>query len=270
MAPGVNEGAYHSSHGGMKQCPPTPDDEGAILPAMRLDYFVAHATGLTRKQVKTLIRSGAIQVFDGAGGELPAKPERRLQTDMRVLWEGRPLRLEGHRYLMLHKPVGVVCSTDDPGHRTVLDLLPGDQRAGLHAAGRLDLDTTGLVLLTSDGHWSHRITSPQHHCNKRYRVTTAEPVTRTQVDALSAGVVLRDDPRPTRQAHVEVVDALCLRLTISEGRYHQVKRMLAAVGNRVVALHREAVGDVVLDPALAPGEWRPLTEAEQKRLGPPG
>lgn len=95
-------------------------------------------------------------------------------------------------------------------------------------------------------------------------------MTRTQVDALSAGVVLRDDPRPTRQAHVEVVDALCLRLTISEGRYHQVKRMLAAVGNRVVALHREAVGDVVLDPALAPGEWRPLTEAEQKRLGPPG
>ncbi|KAF0801745.1 pseudouridylate synthase [Alcanivorax xiamenensis] len=236
---------------------------------MRLDYFVAHATGLTRKQVKTLIRSGAIQVFDGAGGAVPVKPDRRLETDMRVVWEGRPLRLEGHRYLMLHKPMGVVCSTEDPGHRTVLDLLPGDQRAGLHAAGRLDLDTTGLVLLTSDGQWSHRITSPQHHCAKRYRVTTAEPVTRAQVDALSAGVVLRDDSRPTREAQVEVVAPLCLRLTISEGRYHQVKRMLAAVGNRVVALHREAVGDVVLDPALTPGEWRPLTDAERHRLGPP-
>ncbi|MCH8544074.1 MAG: pseudouridine synthase [Alcanivorax sp.] len=224
---------------------------------MRLDYFIAHATGLTRSQAKRLIASGAVSVSG------VARPTARLQLDgEQVQLDGTPLTLPGHRYLMLHKPHGVVCSTEDPGHRTVLDLLPGDQRRDLHSAGRLDLDTTGLVLLTTDGQWSHRITSPNTHCPKRYRVTTALPLTAAAVQQLRAGVLLHDSPTPTRPAEVEQLADAELLLTISEGRYHQVKRMLAATGNRVTALHREAIGALSLDPSLEAGAWRFLSGSE--------
>ena len=224
---------------------------------MRLDYFIAHAAGVTRSQAKRLIASGAVSVSG------VARPTARLQLDGEsVSLDGVPLALPGHRYLMLHKPDGVVCSTDDPGHRTVLDLVPGDQRRDLHSAGRLDLDTTGLVLLTTDGQWSHRITSPNTHCPKRYRVTTAVPLTATALQQLREGVVLHDSATPTRPATAEQLADTELLLTISEGRYHQVKRMLAATGNRVTALHREAIGDLDLDPSLHAGAWRALSDNE--------
>ena len=148
--------------------------------------------------------------------------------------------------------------------RKRLDLgqAAGEQRRGLRIVGRLDRDTTGLLLLTTDGQWAHRLMSPRHHCAKRYRVTTAEPLDDTQLTRLRDGVVLHDDPAPTRPAEARALSDTELLLTISEGRYHQVKRMLAAVGNRVVALHREAVGHIELDPDLPAGAWRPLTDAE--------
>ena len=224
---------------------------------MRLDYFIAHAAGVTRSQAKRLIASGAV-IVSGV-----ARPSARLQLNGEsVSLDGAPLTLPGHRYLMLHKPHGVVCSTDDPGHCTVLDLLPADQRRDLHSAGRLDLDTTGLVLLTTDGQWSHRITSPNTHCPKRYRVTTAMPLTAPALQQLREGIVLHDNPTPTRPATVEQLADTELRLTISEGRYHQVKRMLAATGNRVSTLHREAIGDLDLDPSLDAGAWRTLSDTE--------
>ena len=225
--------------------------------AMRLDYFVAHATGLTRSQVRDLIRRGAVRV----DGQPRVRANLKLSGET-VYLDDAPLALPGHQYLMLHKPAGVVCSTDDPGHRTVLDLIPTALRRDLHSAGRLDLDTTGLVLLTSDGQWSHRITSPNTHCPKRYRVDVARPLTPAALEQLAAGVVLRDDPTPTRPADVQLLSDTRLNLTISEGRYHQVKRMLAAVGNHVVALHREAIGTVVLDADLAEGQWRALSPSE--------
>jgi len=228
-----------------------------VLP-MRLDYFLAHSAGLTRKEAKKLISGGAVTVAD----EAKPKANLQLRPDQVVMLHGEVVQLPGHRYLMLYKPVDVVCSTDDPEHRTVLDLLPPELRTQVHPAGRLDRDTTGLVLLTSDGQWSHRLTSPNHACGKCYRVTCADPVSDEDLQALREGILLRGEDSPTLPALAERVDANTLRLTITEGRYHQVKRMLAARGNKVEGLHREQIGEIVLDADLSPGEYRVLTEDE--------
>lgn len=225
---------------------------------MRLDYFLAHSAGLTRKEAKRLISSGAVTVE----GEAKPKANIQLREGQAVTVNGERVQPPGHRYLMLHKPVDVVCSTDDPEHRTVLDLLPAELRSELHPAGRLDRDTTGLVLLTTDGQWSHRLTSPNHACGKRYRVTCADPVSDEDMQVLREGVLLRGEDKPTLPAQVERLDEACLLLTIREGRYHQVKRMLAACGNKVLGLHREQIGAIELDATLTPGEFRALTEEE--------
>jgi 16S rRNA pseudouridine516 synthase len=229
---------------------------------MRLDFFVAHASGMTRKNAKRCIGTGRVRV----NGETQRKAALVLADDDHVTLDGEVLVLAGHRYLMLNKPPGVVCSTDDPDNPTVLGLLPSELRRDLHPAGRLDADTTGLVLLTSDGQWSHRITAPASHLPKTYRVELADALTDAACDRLEQGVQLRNETKNTRPAMVERVTPTCIRLTISEGRYHQVKRMLAAVGNRVQALHREAIGPLALDPSLAPGEFRPLTDDELEQM----
>ena len=229
---------------------------------VRLDFFVAHAAGLSRKQAKALIRGGAVTVTGEEGTPRAGlKANSSVAPGESVRLEGQALALPGERYLMLHKPSGRVCALED-ALPTVMDLIPADQRGGLRIVGRLDRDTTGLLLLTTDGQWAHRLMSPRHHCAKRYRVTTAEPLDETQLTRLRAGVVLHDDPAPTRPAEARALSGKELLLSLSEGRYHQVKRMLAAVGNRVVALHREAVGHIELAPDLPAGAWRPLTDAE--------
>jgi 16S rRNA pseudouridine516 synthase len=136
----------------------------------------------------------------------------------------------------------------------------------LHIAGRLDVDTTGLVLITSDGQWSHKITSPKKDCGKRYLVELAEPIDDSLIQVFADGVELRNEDELTKPALLDIIDSTHVRLTISEGKYHQVKRMFAAVGNRVVNLHREAVGDIELNTDLAAGEWRFLTDAEMKSV----
>lgn len=225
---------------------------------MRLDFYIAHATGLSRREVRILISRGEISVDN----DLRPKASLQLQPGQTVRCRGELLSLPGHRYLMLHKPAGVVSSTSDRDGVSVLQLLPADLRRDLHIVGRLDADTTGLLLLSSDGQWSHRITSPKSSCSKVYRVTTARPLTGQMLAQLCGGVLLHGEDRPTLPAQVEQLDDRCLRLTIDEGRYHQVKRMLAAVGNHVEALHRERIGPLSLDPALAPGEHRALTTEE--------
>jgi len=168
---------------------------------------------------------------------------------------------------MLHKPEGYVCSTEDPDHPTVLYFLDEPVAHKLHAAGRLDIDTTGLVLMTDDGQWSHRITSPRHHCEKTYLVTLESPVAEDTADQFAHGVQLHNEKDLTNPAVLEVITPTQVRLTISEGRYHQVKRMFAAVGNHVVGLHRERIGGIRLDDDLAPGEYRALTEDEIASVG---
>lgn len=225
---------------------------------MRLDKYIAHATDLTRSQIHQLVRQGAISV----NAETVRKAAQQLQPDDVVRLHGEVITLATHRYLMLNKPVGYVCANHDSEHPTVLDLLDEPNKHLLQIAGRLDLDTTGLVLLTDDGQWNHQVTSPRRECNKTYRVTTAEAIDPSTIDLFQAGVLLHGEKKPTQPAQLSLLGSHIALLTIHEGKYHQVKRMFAAAGNRVVELHRESIGDITLDTNLLPGQYRSLTPQE--------
>lgn len=226
--------------------------------SLRLDRLLARASGLSRSDAQRAIRRGEVRV-DGVSLTDPAA---HVPGDARIELAGVTLAATGPRYFMLHKPVGYVCATTDREHRTVLDLLDIPNKAGLHIAGRLDLDATGLVLITDDGDWSHRVTAPRHGIPKTYRVTLAAPLGAAAAAALRTGVALRGEARPCAPAELEVLGETEVRVTITEGRYHQVKRMFAAIGNHVVQLHRERIGELRLDPGLAAGAVRPLTASE--------
>ncbi|MGO1460889.1 MAG: pseudouridine synthase [Marinobacter sp.] len=233
---------------------------------MRLDQFIATTSPLSRKEAKRAIHAGNVEV----NGEVWKDTGKHLSADAQVMLEGERLILKGERYLMLNKPGGIVSATRDSEHPIVLDLLPAELTEvarNLHIAGRLDADTTGLLLLTTDGKWSHRVTSPKTQCPKTYRVNLSTPILDSTIAALEAGVILHQDPKPTKPAQVKVLEPRLIELTISEGRYHQVKRMLAAAGNHVEALHRQSIGGIVLDSALQPGEYRELSEKEIASAG---
>lgn len=226
---------------------------------MRLDKFLSQQLGISRTLVARELRAKRVTV----DGETVKNGALKLSPEQSVAFDGNPLQQQnGPRYFMLNKPVGYVCSTDDPDHPTILYFLDEPVAHQLHAAGRLDRDTTGLVLITDDGQWSHRITSPRHHCEKTYLVTLESPLAADTAQRFLAGVALHNEKTLTKPAYLEPVDQQVVRLTLSEGRYHQVKRMFAAVGNHVVALHRERIGSIVLDASLAEGEYRPLTAQE--------
>jgi len=181
-------------------------------------------------------------------------------------------------YVMLYKPAGTECSQKPSTYPSIYTLLPAPLRQrptksavqGVQAVGRLDQDTTGLLLLSDDGQFIHRMSSPKKHVPKVYEVTVKHDIAPDQIDRLLAGVVLDDDPKPVRAAACVQVSPQCLHLTLTEGKYHQVKRMLAAVGNRVEGLHRSRIGDLVLPADLQPGEWRWLDEQDLKKLQPAG
>ncbi len=225
---------------------------------MRLDRFLCHATGLTRTQAQRVIRAGEVQV----NGETITDPGRHVADDARVDINQQPVEQPKSRYYMLHKPAGVVSATRDREHTTVIDLLDVPHPERLHVAGRLDADATGLVLISDDGEWSHHIMSPRHDCPKAYRLTLAEPLTAKAREHLERGVFLKNEKQRCRPAVLEQLSATEWCMTITEGKYHQVKRMVAAVGNHVTKLHRERIGSLVLDPDLEPGEARELTPEE--------
>ncbi|MGD8176428.1 pseudouridine synthase [Marinimicrobium sp. ARAG 43.8] len=225
---------------------------------MRLDRFVSQCSGLSRKAVKIALRAGRISV----NAHREASASLILKATDEVLLDNRVLHLPSARYLMLHKPAGVICATEDPAHQCVIDLLPAELAKGLKVAGRLDIDTTGLVLLTDDGDWNHRLTSPRRACPKVYEVTTADPIAPDTVARFAEGLLLKSETKPTRPAELTLIAANRAQLVLHEGRYHQAKRMFAAVGNRVTALHRSAIGNIQLDPQLNPGDYRSLTATE--------
>lgn len=227
---------------------------------MRLDKFLAHTTDLTRSLAKHAIKQQRVQI----NGVAASDAGQFIHPHNQVLLDGQPLTLIGNRYLMLHKPAGYVCTHDASHHATIFSLL--EQGQNLHAAGRLDADTTGLVLLTNDGQWSHRVTSPRRECNKIYCVNLQNPIDNIQIQQLEQGILLEGEDKPTLPAHVQVISDLEIKLTIHEGKYHQVKRMLTAIGNHVIALHRETIGKINLDKELPPGSWRDLTAAEVDRF----
>ncbi len=218
----------------------------------------------TRRGCAGLIHAGEVRI----DGRVIDDPQAELDVEgLRFEVQGRLWPYHAKALVMLHKPAGVECSRQPRHHPGVLSLLPLPLRTrGVQPVGRLDEDTTGLLLLTDDGPLIHRLTSPKHHVAKVYEVGTKHPVTPEQVERLRAGVVLDDDPRPVRAAACETSGERALRLTLTEGRYHQVKRMLAAVGNRVEALHRSRFGALELPAGLAPGEWRFVDAAERKTL----
>ena len=228
----------------------------------------------TRRVCAGLIQQGLVQVY------MPnAAPEPVTIADAATEFvaEGLRFRVQGvdwpyaeRAYLMLHKPAGTECSQKPSTYPSIYTLLPSPLRLrpqkaavqGVQAVGRLDQDTTGMLLLTDDGKFIHRMSSPKHHVPKVYEVTVKHPLDDRQVSKLLSGVVLDDDPRPVRAAACEAVSEFHLRLTLTEGKYHQVKRMLAAVSNRVEGLHRSCIGGVALPEDLAPGQWRWLKPEE--------
>ena len=229
---------------------------------MRLDRFVSHAGGCSRKKARRLIRHGQIRV-DGA---VVRDEAYRLGADAEVIWGDARLQLPQRLYLMMNKPVGLISATKDRSQPTVLSLLPTEVAERVHPVGRLDKDTSGLLLLTDDGAWSHAITAPRRHCAKTYIARLAEPLVENAEQYLAQGLLLRGERHPTRPAALARLSDDAVRISIREGRYHQVKRMFAVLGNRVLHLHREAIGDLVLDDALAPGEWRVLSETERAQV----
>ena len=231
---------------------------------MRLDKFLAETTGLTRSQAAKVLRQSAVTV----NGKIEKSGAVKVSPDDEIYYDGERLMwVENGQYIMLHKPQGYICSHEDGYYPTIYQFFDYPLSARLHSAGRLDVDTTGLVLLTDDGQWSHRITSPKFHCEKTYLVTLADPVEADYVQACADGILLRGEKELTKPATLEILDDYNVNLTLSEGRYHQVKRMFASLGNKVVALHRWKIGGVVLDEHLAEGEFRPLTEEEIVYLG---
>ncbi|MDP5036592.1 MAG: 16S rRNA pseudouridine(516) synthase RsuA, partial [Alishewanella sp.] len=205
---------------------------------MRLDKFICDCTGLTRSQAGKNIRQGLVTV----NGEVVKQAARQVLAADSVTLDDQPLQLIGLRYFMLHKPAGYICANDDPEHPTVFTLLDEPLVERLHSVGRLDLDTTGLLLLTDDGQWSHRLTAPKHHVPKTYRVWTADPIPTEAIAQFAEGIMLRNEKDATKPAELVIVDECEALLTIHEGRYHQVKRMFAALGNKVEQLHREQIG----------------------------
>ena len=229
---------------------------------MRLDKLISNATAFTRSQAKTQIKKGNVTV----NGDVVKNPAQHIDDSAHVEYMGVAVKKPQLRYIMFNKPAGVVCANSDNEHATVFDDLFLPRIDTLHIAGRLDIDTTGLLLITDDGQWLHRITSPRHNHKKTYLVDLATPITDEQIRILNEGVQLKNEKNCCQPAILEKKSRLQIRLTITEGKYHQVKRMMVAVGNHVVKLHREKIAHIKLDGNLAEGEWRELTENELSNL----
>jgi len=218
----------------------------------------------SRKDCRQLIRHDRVAVAGGIVADPYAEfdPEGLIFQVDGIDWQYRK-----HAYLMLNKPVGYECSRAPEHHPSVLSLLPEPLRnRDVQPVGRLDEDTTGLILLSDDGQFIHRLTSPKHKIAKVYQVTAKHPVDDAQIAALLTGVQLHDEPTAIAAAACERVSERVIRLTLTEGKYHQVKRMLAAAGNRVETLARIAMAGIQLPADLPEGGWRWLTEAELETL----
>lgn len=226
---------------------------------MRLDRFLGNLPCFNRQQVRVLLAERRVRV-DGMAVADPRQQVRsfsRIEVDEQVLQAGYPAS-----YLMLHKPPGCVSATHDPQHPTVLDLLPGELRGDLHIAGRLDYNTTGLMLLTNDGQWSRRLTQPGTKLPKVYHVETEDEIGAHYAEKFREGFYFAFEDLTTLPAELTLLGPRRARLAIVEGRYHQVKRMFGHFDNKVIGLHRESMGPLVLDPLLPPGAFRPLTRDE--------
>ena len=235
---------------------------------MRLDKFLCETGFGTRSQVKELLKKGQVTV----NGVAAKKPEQKIDEHKdQITCQGKTASYEKYVYYMLHKPAGVVSATEDKREKTVLDLLKSeDRRDGIFPVGRLDKDTEGFLLLTDDGDLAHRLLSPRKHVDKTYYAKIAGSVTEAHIERFREGLDIGDEKK-TLPAMLEILasepEISEIRITIHEGRFHQVKRMFEAVGCKVIYLKRLSMGAVALDETLAPGDYRPLNEKERELLG---
>lgn len=227
---------------------------------MRLDKYLADYTDLSRKAAKSAIRKGRVSV----GGEPVLKEDYKVLAKQKVCLDGKEILAEQFVYYMLNKPAGVITATKDKREPTVLDFFEGSPR-DLFPVGRLDKDTEGLLLLTNDGALAHQLLSPKYHVEKTYYVEYEGTLAEDAEDILAKGIDI-GEKRNTKPARLERQGEGKALLTISEGKFHQVKRMFARVGGCVTYLKRVAMGGVALDATLAAGEYRRLSETEMERL----
>ncbi len=225
---------------------------------MRLDKFLTVMELGTRSSVKQIIKSGAIAVNGVICKDADFKFEENCSE---VTYNGTPLQYKTFQYYMLNKPAGVVSATQDKHDRTVLDLLTDIRKKDLFPVGRLDKDTEGLLILTNDGALAHHLLAPKKHVDKTYLVSIAHPLTKKDIEALEKGVDIGEDKK-TLPAKVKIISDLQIELTIHEGKFHQVKRMLQAVSNEVLHLKRFSFGGLSLDDSLEAGDYRELSNAE--------
>ena len=228
---------------------------------MRLDKFVCKSTEYSKAEAVRLIHDGKLIV----NGEKVTDESAQVHENNRITFKGEVLKVRESRYLLMHKTLGTICSNVDESYPSLFNSLDIDKVSELHVAGRLDVDTTGLVLITDDGRWTYEIITPSKDCKKVYRVGLSRELTEDLVERFKQGLQLQGEDQLNLPAELEILGPKEARLTITEGKFHQVKRMFKAVGNRVIALHREKIGEITLDVPL--GEWRYLTRDEVKSFG---
>lgn len=225
---------------------------------LRLDRFLSKYAGVTRRTVRQVLAQGRVQV-DGStatGISQVIGPFNKVVFDDTVLQSNTPV------YVMLHKPKGVVSATKDKQHRTVIDLLDNHERFELHIAGRLDFNSTGLLLLSNDSRWTRALSNPNNTVTKWYRVETQKPIAKEAIGAFAQGMYFGYEDITTLPAQLRILEPNIAEVGLTEGRYHQIKRMFGRFDNKVVALHRFSIGHIHLDEALEPGQSRELTAAE--------
>lgn len=229
----------------------------------RLDKLIASQTALSRKEAQKAIRDKRVTV----NGEITRAPDAKVDTDAdTAALDGKELTYQKHVYYMMYKPEGVVSATKDRDERTVIELLPPElRRDGLFPAGRLDKDTTGLLIITDDGDYAHLMLSPKKHVVKRYIATLDREPSEDIIQAFADGIILGDGT-VCKSGKAEPLGGCRAAVEISEGKYHQVKRMFAALGYRVVALERVKIGALALDDTLTPGEVRALSPEEARKV----
>lgn len=238
------------------------------MPRMRLDKLLAHLNCGSRKEVQAMVRAGRVQV----NGATERDPAAKVDSDTaQVVLDGQTQQYQAQRYYMLNKPAGVITASRDARHDTVLDLFPEEMRRGLFAVGRLDKDTEGLLIVTDDGALSHALMSPSRHVEKVYEATVEGELLPDAEIRFEKGLTLKDGTvcLPARLERLAGDGAQRVRVILREGKYHQVKRMIAAVGGVVVQLRRVKLGGLQLDDTLAEGAFRALTDQELTMLQQP-
>ena len=225
---------------------------------MRIDKWVQKFKGCGKSVARRLIASGEVRVDGVAVRDSLFEVTRFHKVEV----SGEVAQSNRAYYIMLNKPAGCVSATSDTEHETVVDLINEPFSDLLHIAGRLDKESTGLMILTNDGQWSRLITEPDEKIPKTYLVTTEKPISPETVAAFAEGFYFAYEDITTLPAELEILTSSCARVVIYEGKYHQIKRMFHAVGNRITSLHREQIGSISLDENLAPSDYRYLTDEE--------